>query len=103
LDNLAKEFRRRRQIKHVIARGLALPIQIAEPAGKGRVGIGIQKLATLVEEPLCEPLPGFRSAIFNGQKPRYLGSKLIEIQIVDRNAQDGEVLGKQFCFHQVEE
>src|SRR5882724_4369371 len=86
LDNLPKKLRRRRQIKHVIASGLDLPIEIAEPSGKGGIGARIRKLSALIEEPLREPLPRFRSAIFSGQKPGYMGSKLVEIQVVDGNA-----------------
>src|SRR4029077_400813 len=102
LDNGREKLGCGRQIEQVVALDLALPIQVAEPIAEGRIGLGIREVPALVVEPLREPLPSISAAILGGQEAGYLVTKLFEAQVIDRNANDSEVLRQQLCLHQVE-
>ena len=101
LNDLPKKSGRGRQIKHVIAAGLALPVQSVEPGRERGVHLGIRKLPALVVEPLCEPLPCLSPAIFSGQKSCDLSLKLFQSQVVHGNAQHREFMRKQARFREI--
>ena len=102
LNNRGEELGRRRQIEQVIRLRAVFLVHIGELRGQGRIRGRIGEFAALIEEPLGEPLPGFRAAVFGWQKSGDLVAKLVAAQVVEGDAHHRKIPGKQFGFHQVE-
>src|ERR1700691_335796 len=97
LNDVRKKLGRGRQVKKVIALGVALKVHGLEPLPEFQKCVRVPKIATLVKEPLPEPLQMVSFLISGGQESSDLIAKFLDPQVVDRNAHHCEVVGKQLC------
>ena len=103
LYDLREKFRSSRQIKKIICVRVVLSVHRRELGREGRISGRIGEVATLIVEPLREPRPRFRAAVFRQQESGYLVTKLFRTQVVERYAHHRKIAGKQLCLGQVKE
>src|ERR1700722_4049784 len=91
----------RGQIEKVVAFGVALQVNLGQPSAEMREGVGVGEIAALVEQTLPQPVQVIRGIGAGGKKFADLMAKRVHAQIINRNSNNGEIIGKQLGSLQV--
>src|ERR1700691_5777465 len=83
LNDVRKKLGRSRQVKKIIALGVALKVHGLEPLPEFQKCVRVPKIAALVKEPLPKPLQVVSSVISGGQESSDLVPKFLDLQVVD--------------------
>ena len=103
LNDLSKEFWSGCQIKKIVSLSSTTGIDFAELPGQAKVGVVVSKIAALIVKAFVEPAPCFAGVVFLIEKLSNVFAECIRTEVVDGNADHGEVSRQQFVFREVEE